>query len=103
MRDPATLTVLAVCLLLVCGIVALARRSPWRRGGGEVIVRCRDGHLFTTLWIPFISVKAIRLGPVRFQYCPVGDHATFVVPVDPDDLTDVERRFAALHHDRQIP
>jgi hypothetical protein len=30
--------------------------------GGKLIVRCRQGHLFTTIWIPGASLKAIRLG-----------------------------------------
>jgi hypothetical protein len=37
-------------------------------------VRCKDGPLFTTIWIPLGSVKAMRLGGARFQRCPVGDH-----------------------------
>jgi hypothetical protein len=68
-----------------------------------VIVRCRDGHLFTTLWIPGASFKAIRLGLVRLQYCPVGRHLTFVVPVRDEDLTEAERRIAAAHHDARLP
>ncbi len=40
---------------------------------GEVIVRCRDGHLVATLLIPIASFKAIRLGLGKFQYCLAGE------------------------------
>ena len=58
------------------------------RFGADVVVRCRDGHLFTTTWIPLASFKAIRLGLVRLQYCPVGQHITFVTLLKDSDLTD---------------
>src|SRR5690349_16657831 len=29
---------------------------------GNVVVRCRKGHLFTTIWVPGVSVKSARLG-----------------------------------------
>jgi hypothetical protein len=32
------------------------------RIGGNLVVRCRKGHLFTTIWIPGASVKAVRFG-----------------------------------------
>ena len=70
---------------------------------GEVVVRCRDGHVFRTVWITGVSIKAIRLGPLRFQYCPVGQHRTFVTPVPPDLLTERERRMAAYYDDGRIP
>jgi hypothetical protein len=37
-------------------------------------VRCSAGHLFTTIWVPLGSLKAVRLGGTRYQYCPVGHH-----------------------------
>jgi hypothetical protein len=58
-----------------------------RRGyglAGEVTVRCREGHTFTTWWIPGVSFKALRLGIWRFQRCPVGDHWSLVTPVRRD-------------------
>ena len=83
-------------VVLAAGIVVLvfraavvARRLGYKVGG-DVVVRCREGHLFTTIWIPGGSFKAIRLGLVRFQYCPVGEHWTFVTPVRDSDLTDAE-------------
>ncbi len=77
-----------------------------RRGygiGGDTIVRCRSGHLFTTIWIPGVSLTALRLGWWRLQYCPVGRHWTLVVPVRGADLTDEERRLAEATHDLRIP
>lgn len=77
-----------------------------RRGtlfGANTVVRCRDGHLFTTIWIPGASVKALRLGWWRFQRCPVGGHWSLVTPVTTSELTEQEREFAALHHDLRLP
>jgi hypothetical protein len=41
------------------------------------------------------SFKAIRFGPVRVQYCPVGDHVTAVRLVRDEDLTPAERLAAS--------
>lgn len=73
------------------------------RFGGSLVVRCRQGHLFTTLWIPAASVKSLRLGWWRVQYCPVGRHWTVVVPVRESDLSDDQRRVAHEHHDIRVP
>ena len=71
--------------------------------GGRVVVRCRQGHVFTTIWIPGASLKAVRLGWMRFQRCPVGGHWALVTPVIRAELTDEERRLADQHHDVRIP
>ena len=71
--------------------------------GGNTVVRCREGHLFTTIWIPGASLKALRLGWGRLQYCPVGRHWGIVTPVRAADLTEAERQEAAEHHDIRIP
>jgi hypothetical protein len=71
--------------------------------GGHVVVRCRRGHLFTTIWIPGGSLKALRLGWTRFQRCPVGGHWDLVTPVRLSELTDEERLLAEQHHDVRIP
>ena len=73
------------------------------RLGGNVIVRCRAGHLFTTIWIPAASVKALRLGWWRVQRCPVGHHFSLVTPVKEGELTEDERRFACEHRDIRVP
>jgi hypothetical protein len=72
-------------------------------GGRNVIVRCHAGHLFTTIWIPNISFKAVRLGAWRIQRCPVGRHWTLVTPVRPSELTDEERRLASERLDSRVP
>ena len=80
----------------------LATRQGYKFGR-DVSVRCRDGHLFSTVWIPGVSVKSLRLGPWRLQWCPVGRHVSLVHPVKDADLTDSERAFAAEHHDVPVP
>jgi hypothetical protein len=77
-----------------------------RRGyafGRNVPVRCSQGHLFTTTWIPGGSLKAVRLGFWRLQWCPVGRHITLIRPVKNADLTEDERQFAAAHRDTRVP
>jgi hypothetical protein len=71
--------------------------------GRNVVVRCRRGHLFSTTWIPGGSLKAIRLGLWRIQWCPVGRHVDLVRLVKDADLTDAEREFALAHHDTPVP
>ena len=86
---------------LIAEIVVL-----WLRGyglGGNVTVRCRSGHVFTTLWIPAASVKSLRLGPWRVQRCPVGKHWSLVTPVAQSDLTFLQRRRASSTHDLRVP
>ena len=71
--------------------------------GGDTIVRCSRGHLFTTVWIVGSSVKAVRLGYKRYQRCPVCKKWRIVVPVRDDELTAEERQVAAEHHDTKLP
>jgi hypothetical protein len=102
--SPSTIViVLPVVLvaLLIVGTVITRRRGY--SIGGECVVRCVQGHLFTTIWLPGGSIKAIRLGWFRIQWCPVGEHWTVVVPVKDSDLTDRERRFAEQHRDVRVP
>ena len=73
------------------------------RFGKSVTVRCRHGHLFSTVWIPGASVKALRLGYWRVQWCPVGRHVDLVRLVRDADLTEAERSLAAAHHDVPVP
>jgi hypothetical protein len=92
-------------LLLVAGLLA-EPVAMWARGypiGGNLIVRCRRGHLYTTLWIPSVSFKAARLGWVRFQWCPVGRHWSLVTPVKDSELTADERQLAERTHDVRLP
>ena len=78
----------------------------WQRTGrlgGNLVVRCTQGHLFTTIWIPAASLKSLRLGGRRVQYCPVGRHWTLVVPVREAELSDEQRNAAREHRDIRIP
>lgn len=89
-------------VVVVAGATLVARLLGYKLGG-KVVVRCRKGHLFTTIWIPGVKLKALDLGLARLQRCPVGKHWTLVTPVRDSDLTDEERRFAQEHHDMWIP
>lgn len=93
------LVAVMVTALVVPTVVARRRGHPV---GGVTIVRCRKGHLFSTIWVPGVSLKAVRLGRERFQHCPVGRHWTLVVPVKEDDLTDDERRLASENRDPRV-
>jgi hypothetical protein len=78
----------------------------WVRGygvGGNVVARCRDGHLFTTIWIPGASLKSLRVGWWRFQHCPVGHHWSIVTAVRRADLSEEEWRLASEIKDIRIP
>ena len=85
----------------VVEMLTLRQRSG--RIAGNVVVRCRQGHLFTTIWIPGVSMKAARLGWWRFQRCPVGRHWTLVTPVRESELTEDELRIARETRDVRIP
>lgn len=78
----------------------LARLRGYKLGR-NTIVRCRRGHLFTTIWIPGVKLKALDLGIARLQYCPVGRHWSLVTPVRDGDLSASER--ARAHATRDLP
>jgi hypothetical protein len=69
----------------------------------NTVVRCRKGHLFTTMWIPGASMKAVRLGWWRYQKCPVGKHWSLVTPVKVADLPPEAREEAESVRDVRIP
>lgn len=104
-----TYNLAAAFLVLLLGLTAalaywLGGNIRIRGGAGfETLVRCKDGHVFRTVWIPGISFKSIRLGLVRYQYCPVGRHWTLVTPVDPGELTPAERLQARENDDGGVP
>ena len=92
--------------LLVVGALAAATLVARRLGygiGGKTVVRCRKGHLFTTIWIPGVKLKALDLGIARVQRCPVGHHWSLVTPVRDADLTDEERELARTRRDVPLP
>ncbi len=78
----------------------------WRHGygiGGNVVVKCGKGHLFTTIWLPGASVKSLRLVSRRFQYCPVGHHWSLVRLVRESELSGKQLRAARGRKDVRIP
>ena len=97
-QGAAAAVVLAALLLEV---VVVAMRGV--RIGRNVIVRCQQGHLYSTIWIPGASLKSLRLGRRRFQRCPVGKHWSVVTPVKLSTLSEDELQFARAHKDIRIP
>jgi hypothetical protein len=93
-------TIMAAAVVL---LEAAALRMRSGRLGGNVVVRCSRGHLFTTIWIPGGSLKSVRFGWWRFQRCPVGHHWSVVTPVKTVELTEQERRSASETHDIRVP
>lgn len=101
---PMTRLVKAAVLTAVIAVAGTAvGRVFGYRLGRNTIVRCRDGHLFTTWWIPGVKLKALDLGLVRFQRCPVGKNWTLIRPVREAALTEEEKETAAAQRDIPIP
>jgi hypothetical protein len=94
---------LAIGLALTAAETFVVARRRGHLLGADTIVRCRDGHLFTTLWIPGASLKAVRLGWWRVQRCPVGGNWTLVTPVQASTLTADETELASQRRDLRIP
>lgn len=99
--------VIAFAVVFVYVIARMGAAAGQKRGysgmGGDTVVRCSRGHLFTTVWIVGSSVKAVRLGYKRYQRCPVCKKWRIVVPVRDDELSDEDRRVAAEHRDTKLP
>jgi len=94
-------TVVIIAAAVLAEMAVLALRGY--RIGGNVVVRCRRGHLFTTIWVPGASLKSLRLGWWRFQHCPVARHWSIVSPVRDSDLTEEQRRIARENKDIRVP
>ena len=78
--------------------------EPYTSGDSTgTVVQCSQGHLYTTVWIPLVSFKAIRLWNSRWQRCPVGRHWSMTQRVDIETLTPEKRAQAAACHDGKIP
>jgi hypothetical protein len=84
-----------------CAAFTLAARAAGYRLGLNTPVRCREGHLFTTIWVPGVNLKALDLGIARVQRCPVGRHWSLVTPVRDADLS--ARARARAPHDVWLP
>jgi hypothetical protein len=94
--------VLAIAVAAV-GVETAATWLRSRRLGGRLMVQCRAGHRFETIWIPGVSLKALRLGPWRLQHCPVGAHWSLVTPVNETQLSEFERELGHSQRDLRIP
>ena len=94
---------LLLALVLVDVVATIVGRLRGYGFGSNTIVRCRQGHLFTTIWVPGVSLKSVRLGWWRLQRCPVGGHWTVVTPVRAADLSRDEQRLAGEARDVRIP
>ena len=66
------------------------------------VAKCSEGHLFTTIWVPMISLKALRFGKRRYQHCPVGNHWCLIEPVDETQLSAHELNNAREHRDTRV-
>ena len=97
-----TITPVVVVVGVIAGGTVAARLLGYKLGG-NVIVRCRQGHVYSTIWIPGVKLKGLDLVVARIQRCPVGKHLSLVVPVREADLTEGERQFARARHDLPIP
>jgi hypothetical protein len=97
-RRWAVLVGIASLLVEICGVWLRTGRL-----GGNVVVRCRRGHVYTTIWIPAASVKSVRLGFWRLQRCPVGRHWSIVTPVKESDLSEREQQAAHESRDIRLP
>ena len=76
---------------MAAALGAIAAEATFLRRGGysvglKTAVRCHDGHLFTTIWIPEASLKAMSVRPVKDS-----------------ELTDEIQWTARRHHDVSIP
>ncbi|HYM40370.1 MAG TPA: hypothetical protein VEY12_09585 [Thermoplasmata archaeon] len=89
-------------VVLYAAIYLRARRRGVQKGATRIL-RCSDGHLFTSTFIPGASFRAVRLGASRYQRCPVGNHWSLVATVDPATLTAEQRAAAAQFRDSRIP
>lgn len=102
----ALLLVLAGLIVAVLVLRAATARTG-RRGdvvlGPDTVVRCAQGHVFMTAWVPLVSVKALRLGPVRIQPCPLCGRPVPVTPVPESELTPALVEEARRHRDGLPP
>lgn len=91
-----------VPLTLAFAGAVIAPRIARVRRSLDTVVRCSSGHLFTTLWFPLGSFKALRFGKSRLQWCPVGRHVAVVRRADQAELSADDLAEAHEHHDALI-
>lgn len=101
-RSRASWRFVAALVLFYVAATIVMRRRGYSGMGGRQLVRCRRGHVFRTIWIPGVSIKSLRLGWWRAQYCPVGRHWTLVSPVK-DDVGVFEGDVVPVMDDISLP
>jgi hypothetical protein len=94
---PFFVIVVAALAAFAAGVFVARRRGYLEEG--NVIVRCRRGHLFETLWMPRFSFRMLHLGWGRVQRCPVDGHLTLVRRVEEGRLSPEEKKAARRQHD----
>ena|ERR1035437_512080 len=97
-------TALVVVLIWVI-LVMIPTAITFNKGlrfGKNVAVRCSANHLYTTIWIPSVSLKAVRWGFRRYQYCPVGKHWVWTTRLREPELTSEAIDEASKTHDIRI-
>lgn len=67
------------------------------------VMRCVDGHLFETPFLPMLSLKAIRTPRGRIMRCPVDKHAGPVELMYTAELTPGQRQEARHNRTSPIP
>ncbi|WP_200886712.1 hypothetical protein [Phaeacidiphilus oryzae] len=60
----------------------------------RTVVRCAEGHLFSTATFPLQNLGQDRLGPGRLIRCPVCTRLRHSVPADLDKLSGAEIELA---------
>jgi len=56
----------------------------------RTVVRCAEGHLFSTTTFPMQNLLAGRLGPGRLIRCPQCGRLRNSVPADPAELSGAQ-------------
>ena len=67
------------------------------------IVECSGGAYYSTIWVPSVSFKAIRLGSTRVQRCPIHHKWEKTWLVAPDTLEPEVLAKARATRDSRIP
>jgi hypothetical protein len=67
------------------------------------VVRCSQGHLYRSVWIPGGSLKAVRWFKGRLQWCPIGRHWSWTRRVDASQISPNELAAASEVHVLRIP
>jgi hypothetical protein len=94
---PLIIIVVAAFVAFAGGAVVAARKGY--KNGGEVVARCRQGHLFMTVWVDRFSWHRLDVGFAKIQRCPVGDHLTVVRPVETSALSAEDKKSAKQTRD----